>query len=261
MSFTEKQQGIINGFNPDMAEEFNKLKPEAKLELLATLEEMIEDNAKISTADQEHAIDFEETSVTGKEDREDCLILKAGGIGLTKGTVLIARFLGTMPMFTDKKKEYWKEVKIGEKKWYLNMYFKFATTSGKEFGIYQSPMLRILKKVFTHTATPNLVSEDPIVRIEYHGEIESAERLKEEFNFELQKGNSAHAFRVYLSKDTKIDRYAVECVNYLRSPIPSQQAESSTKDMSELEKMQLAFANQAKINAAGPQAIQVEHKN
>lgn len=258
--FTDRQQGIIKGFNPDQAEEFSKLDEKAKLDLLHALEEMVEDNAKISSADQEHAIDFEETSVTGKEDREDCLILKAGGIGLTKGTTIIARFLGTMPMFTDKKKEYWTEVKIGDKKWYLNMYFKFATTSGKEFGIYQSPMLRILKKVFTNSATPNLVSVDPIVRIEYFGEIESAERLKEEFNFELQKGNSAHAFRVYLNKDAKIDRYAVECVNYLRSPVPSQQSESSTKDMSALEKMQLAFANQAKINAAGPQALQVEHK-
>lgn len=260
MNFTEKQQGIFNGFNPDQAEEFSKLKENEKLDLLAAIEEMQNDVEVIGKASGEQVIDFEETSVTGKEENEDCLILKAGGIGLTKRTVIVARFLGTMPMFTDKKKEYWTEVKIGDKKWYLNMYFKFATTSGKEFGIYQSPMLRILKKVFTHTATPNLVSVDPIVRIEYFGEIESAERLKEEFNFELQKGNSAHAFRVYLNKDAKIDRYAVECVNYLRSPVPSQQSESSTKDMSALEKMQLAFANQAKINAAGPQALQVEHK-
>jgi hypothetical protein len=248
MLLTANQEEIVKGFNPDQTEEWLKLKDNEKLEMLEAIESMMSDKETILSADGDMKVTFDETSVTGKGEREDCLILKAGGLGLSVGTVIVARFLGTMPMFTDKKKEYWKEVKIGKKVWWMNLYFKFARTDGKEFGIYQSPMLRILKKVYTNSATPTITKEDPIVRLEYFGEINSIERLKEEFNFELQKGESAHAFRVYLSKNTVVDRYAVECVNFLRNPIPNEAQESTTKDMSELEKLEYAYGKQLLVN-------------
>lgn len=247
MNLTPKQTEILNGMNPDQKEKFDRMNDSEKAELLSTLETLASDKEMILAATGDNAVEFEDVSVTGGDEKDECPILRTGGIGLTEGTVLVCMFLGSVPMFSQEKKEYWMEKKIGDKKWYFNLFFKFQTTDGKHFGIFQSPMLRILKKVYTHAATPQLVEKNPVVKIEYFGEIESKERLKEEFNFELQKGDSAHAFRVQLSKGTKVDRYAIDCVNYLKSPIPSENTNKSSKDMDELEKMKLAYERQQSL--------------
>jgi hypothetical protein len=255
MQLSAKQQSILDNMNPDEKEGFNKLTDSGKVELLETLEAIQADAEKFDSNEDKLAVELSEVSTTGGSEHDEYPILKAGDLGLKEGTKIVALFEGTVPMFTKTKKENWKSKKIEGVVWYFNYHFRFSRMDGKKFGIFASPMLKILKKTFTHSATPNVVEKNPEVKIEYFGLIESIERLKEEFNFELQTGDKAHAFRVYLPKTARIERYAVDCVNYLKNPLPQASQKSEAEDMDDVQKMELAFNKQQQLNGtlAAPQ--------
>jgi len=165
--------------------------------------------------------DVEVEQVSTQAD-DNCMILAPSGLGLKAGTVITARLLGTVPMFSTEPKENWDKVEVEGKVVFVNRFYKFESLDGsRTFGIFKSPMLnKVLPKIPTKASNPN-VAINPVIRIQYDGKIADKEVLKAEYDFELLTGKEAHAFRIAVEKGVTYDSYYRGAINYLKNPLPN----------------------------------------
>ena len=215
----EKYSAILADMTSEQREAIDALSTEdkaAKLDFLLSIQ---------SSAVVANDVEF----VDVKPVKENIEILIAGGLGLTAGTRIRAYLMGTVHIFSKEFKENWKEFK-GDNgtTFFYNSYIKFQGVDGKEFGIWNSPTLRMLEKVPTHSALPELVKANPMVEVTYVGKIEGRDRLAKEFGIELRQGNSAHVFQPRVAAGVKYDAYVKGCVNSLNSPFPIERSEAGT---------------------------------
>lgn len=199
----------------------------AELEVLTSDEQIAKLNFLLSIqASALVASDVEFKDI--KPVKENINILMAGKAGLTAGTKIRAYLMGTVHIFSREFKENWKEFQGETGTFYYNSYIKFRGVDGLEFGIWGSPTLRLLEKVPTNAATPDLVKVDPMVEVTYVGKIEGRERLAKEFGIELRQGNSSHVFIVKVANGVKYDAYVKGCVNSLNAPFPIEKSATGT---------------------------------
>jgi hypothetical protein len=215
----EKYSAILADMTSEQTEAINALSNEEKL---AKLDFLLSIQTSALVAND---VDF----VDVKPVKENIEILIAGGLGLTAGTRIRAFLMGTVHIFSRDFKENWKEFKGDNGTTYFyNSYIKFQGVDGKEFGIWNSPTLRMLEKVPTHASLPELVKANPMVEVTYVGKIEGRDRLAKEFGIELRQGNSAHVFQPKIAAGVKYDSYVKGCVNSLNSPFPIERGEAGT---------------------------------
>jgi hypothetical protein len=217
LKLTPEQEAVVKGFSEDERKAFDALANDERR--VETLELMLSTKAALVIADQ---VDFDE--VDSGEDREEIQIFSAGGLGCPKGTVIVAEFLGTMPMFSMKPKENWDketEPTSGNNFW-RNQYYLFRDQkTGRKFGLYKAPCLnKVLPKLPTAESC-RTVGKNPLVKIEYIGKVVGKDVLKEKYDLEIQSGNEAHVHIVSLQKGVKFDRYARGVKNYLKAPLPN----------------------------------------
>jgi hypothetical protein len=215
----EKFAAILADMTPDQQTALATLTDEekvAKLEFLLSIQ---------SSAVFANDVEFLDV----KPVKENIEILTAGGMGLTAGTRIRAFLLGTVHVYTKDFKPNWK-IFTSENgaTYYYNSYIKFQNVQGIDFGIWNSPTLRMLEKVPTNAALPELVKSNPLVEVNYVGKIEGRERLSKEFGIELRQGNSAHVFQPKIAAGVKYDSYVKGCVNSLNSPFPIERAEAGS---------------------------------
>lgn len=218
---TPEQQKLIKSFDEKDKKIFDALQTDD--EKIRYLNDIIEIQALTAETSKRGTDDFVDSSLL--EEQDDTLILRPGSAGLKAGTTMVAEFLGTMPMWSTKKQSNWKSdfVKTENgmtKEVWFNMNYRFRM-NGKEFGIYSTPSLSVLKKVPTLATKINTPEKNPTIRIEYVGLVEGAERLKNDFGLEISDGNSAHVFKLGFEKDYKFNRYVKGVVNLLKTPKPN----------------------------------------
>jgi len=156
------------------------------------------------------------------------------------GQTIVGELVGTVPMWSLEPKENWKEEEAEGRKYFTSLHYKFINPkTGETFGLFSSSTLFNLQKIATSATDPML--KNPLVGIKYLGKIVGKDRLKEEFNIEIKKGDSAHVCKLLLSKDTPIDTFAAGCVNYTRNPLPNF---GSKVKMSKIEQAKANFAAQ-----------------
>lgn len=232
LTLSAEQQAVLKGLTEDERKAYDGLETDAvRVAWLGALVGLDEDNAELDKQIETRVVDE-------GDDRRKYPIFRPGEGPLREGRRLVARFLGTVPMFSDKPKENWAEKVFHGKTWYFNYHYLFARKDGTLFGTFDSPMLRPLRKVFTNysyecqvaegLAPVRRVTKDPAVKIEYVGKLEGKEKIKELFpNFEMQRGNAVHGYRLELEEDaTTANRYSRGIVNLTDNPVPS--APSST---------------------------------
>jgi hypothetical protein len=217
LTLSPKLQAVLESLSAEERADILAMEPEAQvdaLEMIASLE-----NSENVATDVEF--------VAAKPERDDILILTAGGPGLRAGKKIRAFLMGTVHVFAKEMKENWKEYKGRTQTFFYNSYFKFKDINGKEFGIWSSPTLRILEKIPTHASTPSLVAQNPMVEIKYVGLVEGKEVLKQVYGIELTKGNKAHVFQVNVASGVRYNAYVKGCVNSLNSPFPIESDETA----------------------------------
>ena len=246
LELTAEQKKVVASFSADERKEFDSYDADGQIAMI-NLVIGLEADAKAL----EGKVKTKAVSTTGADEEADCMILRTGGIGLREGQGFTAQLIGSMPILSKKPKENWPTRVFNGETYYVNMFYKFRRTDGTEFGVFDSPTLRILRKVFTHSATPKLVAQDPVVKVLYIGKVEGKDKLKAEYGIDLQKGNSAHVFNVNIEETAQIDRYAKGVVNYLKNPIPT--AKASNEEMSDEELAQLNWEQIQRAN--GVQAL------
>lgn len=240
---TKEQEAIVKSFDPDDAEQFERLSSdEERIQLLDSILVGIKDS---ENKELDESVETTELSNSGDAEKNNIPMLFAGKIGLKKGTTHIAMFLGTVPLFSNKPKENWFMKKINGEKWYFNTAFLFQRTDGTQFQVADSPMLRPLKRVYTEYSYQKQVEAgvilkgsekvtdiNPIVKYLYHGKIEGKEQIAEMFpNFQLQKGEVVHGFTLTIDKKAVLsDRYSREIVNYVKNPIPNAKVASGEEE-------------------------------
>lgn len=180
-------------------------------------------------ADVEILADTETTEIGFSDEGDNTPILTFGAEGDVKaGDRISGRLIGTLPIFTKEKKENWEVRMVKGVKYYFNYAFVIATTTGRKFAIFQSPMLRILGKVITpdtcnlerSPVSGRLLSKEPVtVQIQYDGKKTKAE-LEKDYGLKMEKGTEGHAFVVRLSKNAVIEKYAKGVLNWTRKPEP-----------------------------------------
>jgi len=220
---------VLAALTPAQAAVLGSLSAEEVAELSTMTTEEVQGNLDIlaslaSSASAAGDVNF----VDAKPEQQNLPLLVAGGMGLRAGTVITAYLLGTVHIFAKEQKENWKEFRTEKNLYYYNSYYKFRDLNGKEFGIWASPTLRILEKIPTNAATPSLVKADPMVRISYVGKIEGKERLKQEFNLEITKGNAAHVFQVKTADSVRFNSFIKGCINSLNAPTPHESSDATS---------------------------------
>lgn len=234
MKLTPEQQKLIKSFNEKDKKVFDALQTDE--EKTRYLNDLLEID-QLATESLKSGDAFVDSATL--EEQDDTLILRPGGIGLREGTVIVAEFLGTMPMWSTTPQKNWKsdtvttESGLSKQVWF-NLNYRFRGQNGKEFGIYQTPGLTILKKVPTLATKINTPEKNPVVRIDYKGLIEGAERLKNEYGMEITDGDKAHVFGIGFEKGFKFNKYVRGIVNLLKTPKPNfGTAETDRKTLSE----------------------------
>lgn len=244
LKLSADQEKIVKAFSAEELEAFKALpSDERRIEML----EMIASTALATDVTG----DFEE--ISGADEQEDVTILSAGGLGCQAGQVFVARFLGTVPMFSQDFKENWEEHVIEGRTVYMNSYYLFENAkTGKKFGLYKAPCLnKVLPKVPTKASNGN-VAANPLVRITYVGKIKGKDVLRDKYDLVLTSGNEAHVHTVELERGIRFDRYRPGVVNYLKNPIPNLGAKEklSTLDQAQRDWAQLEMVNGGEAQAA-----------
>jgi hypothetical protein len=237
LKLTGDQEKLITSFTKEEREAFEALKDDKKVEML----ELIQATAAPVVVD----LEFEDV---GADEEEDITILSSGGLGCKAGTVFVAEFLGTMPMFSKAAKENWDEIEVEGVPIWVNHYYVFRNPkTGKKFGLYKAPFLnRVLPKVPTAATNPTIAN--PVIKITYVDKVKGKDKLKELYDFELQSGNEAHVHLVQLPKGLRYDRYRSGFCNYLRPAVP---AIKGKEKLSLKEQMEKDWAQIENLNSGG----------
>ncbi len=140
--------------------------------------------------------------------------------------------------------------------------YKFQTTKGSFFGVYDSPMLRrVLRKIVTpetcrlDTYKGHKVGLDNanIITLTYVGLLKK-DVLSKDFGFELTSGAEGHAFNVAYSKGTIFDKYVAGTINWTKSPLPP--VKKAVDNRSEFEKDQESYET---MNMIGQENVAIEN--
>lgn len=208
---------VVEGLDARLQSVFAKLPEADQAEILKMdLESQIDALELFSSLAASVTVGNDITFKDAKPKQEKAIILSPGGVGCRPGTKFRVFLEGTVHINTADFKENWKEKMFKGKQYFYNCNYKFRdAVTGKEFGIWSSPSLRVLEKIPTHAATPHLVKADPMIELEYIGKIEGKEILSKEHGIELTKGNSSHVFKVRVADNVVYNAYKPGCVNSL----------------------------------------------
>lgn len=212
---TPAQQKILDGLNVDFRESYDALKSDAQKLNVLTLMVAEEENAEVAT-------DPELMSAEALESVDDEIVMiRLGKMECPIGKKFRVRLLGTKTMKSKKKTQGWTEWKHnGEVRFTQTYYVCEDVRTGMKIGFFRNSVLnKYLPKILTK-ASGKGIEVDPILEIEYFGLLTDKARLENEFGI-VTEFDKAHAVKVRLPKDIKIDIYGKAVVNYLESPRPS----------------------------------------
>lgn len=212
MKLNKDEQALFDSFNEKEREFFLAMPSDE--ERKAYLDEILE----LSTTD-DLGVEMEEDVIR----EEDVPIYPVGRGPFRVGKTVKARFLGVRRIFSKEKKKHWDTRVVEGITFYINDAYIFEhPKTGKEFGLFESPMLkRVLRKTHTKASNPN-IERNPLVAITYDGLITDPVKLKNEYNFELQEGDGAHAIRCAVEKAHKdlVTPYSTGTKCWLEAPLP-----------------------------------------
>lgn len=200
---------LIKGLSKEDLKEFNELSDAEKKGVLVALQMKKTGHKEV-----------EVTKLKMDEDQATDPMIAVNSLGFKAGDTIVARFMGTVPMFSKEEKENWKKISYDNKIFFESSYFRFEREDGTTFGLYGYSGLAMLHKVHTKANNPTL-KQNPMVSIKYIGLIEGKERLKAEFGITLTSGNSSHVFDLGIEKTAIVERYTKGVLNYLKAPFPT----------------------------------------